>query len=193
MLGFTKNFIMMKNIRLLNCIYSEGVDNMNEASHELNEFIQSAVEQYAHTVAKTAFSYLKNVADAEDITQEVFLTLMQNEKNFKNDEHLKAWLIRVAINKCKNHLKSSWFKNRNPILGDIPDLSKEENEVLSAVLSLKIKYRIPLHLYYYEGYSIKEIAKIMAMPESTVGTRLARGRKILKDMLGEIYDEWTYI
>lgn len=189
MLLFNKNFIMMRNIVLLNCIYSEGADNLNGESYERNGFIQYAVEEYSSTVVKTAFSYLKNITDAEDITQEVFLTLMQNDMEFESNDHLKAWLIRVAINKCKNYLKSSWFKSINPILGDIPYLPKKENEVLSVVLSLKVKYRIPVHLYYYEGYSIKEIAKIMEIPESTVGTRLSRARKILKDMLGEVYDE----
>lgn len=180
---------MMKNILLVNCIYSEGVGNVNDESYELNEFIHSAVEKHSRTVVKTAFSYLKNITDAEDITQEVFLALMQNNMQFEGDEHLKAWLIRVTINKCKNYLKSGWFKSRNPILEDIPYLPEEENEVLSTVLSLKVKYRIPVHLYYYEGYSIKEIARIMEIPESTVGTRLSRARKILKDMLGEVYDE----
>lgn len=180
----------MRNFLFPNCIYSEGVVAMvNDESYKINSFIKSTVEEYSSTVSKTAFSYLKNVADAEDITQEVFLSLMQSKGEFENEEHLKAWLIRVTINKCKNYLKSSWFKSRNPILGDITYLPKGESEVLSAVLSLKVKYRIPIHLYYYEGYSIKEIAKILDTPESTIGTRLSRARKILKEMLGEIYDE----
>ena len=179
----------MRNFYLLNCIYSEGVDMVNDESYKINSFIKYAVEKYSSTVSKTAFSYLKNVTDSEDITQEVFLTLMEHEGEFENDEHLKAWLIRVTINKCKNYLKSSWFKSRNPILGDIAYLPKEESEVLSAVLSLKVRYRIPIHLYYYEGYSIKEISNILEIPESTVGTRLARARKILKKSLGEIDNE----
>jgi len=158
-------------------------------SYELNEFIQTAVTNHSHRVVKTAFSYLKNIADAEDITQEVFLTLMQKQTKFENEEHLKAWLIRVSINKCKNLLKGRRFRSNNSIPEDLSYLPTEQNELLSAVLSLDIKYRIPIHLYYYEGYSIKEIAGILEEPDATIGTRLARGRKILKKMIGGLDDE----
>ena len=152
--------------------------------NELNGLIRLAVTKYSNTVVKTAFSYLKNTSDAEDITQEVFLVLMQKQPVFENEEHLKAWLIKVAVNKCKNHLKSGWFKNNTPITSDISYLPPEQNEILSAVLTLDIKYRLPIHLFYYEGYSIKEIAKIMKLPAATIGTRLDRGRKLLKNMIG---------
>lgn len=167
----------------------KGVDKTMNEPYELNGFVQSAVYKYSQTVAKIAFSYLKNTADAEDITQEIFLTLMQKEPKFENEEHLKAWLIRVTINKCKNHLKSSWFKKNNPIPEDMPYLPREQNELLLAVLSLNVKYRLPIHLFYYEGYSIKEIAEILEERMATIGTRLARGRKILKDMIGGIDNE----
>ena len=156
---------------------------------ELNGSVQSAVHKFSQTVVKTAFSYLKNTAEAEDITQEVFLTLMQKQPEFENEEHLKAWLIRVAINKCKNYLKSSWFRSNNPIPVDILYLPQEENELLKAVLDLDVKYRLPIHLYYYEGYSIKEIAQILGKPVATIGTCLARGRKLLKNMIGGLDDE----
>ncbi len=161
---------------------------MNEP-YELNGFVQSAVQAFSQTVVKTAFSYLKNTADAEDITQEVFLALMQKKPDIANQEHLKAWLIRVTINKCKNYLKSGWFRSNNPVPEDMPYLPQEENELLHAVLALDIKYRLPIHLFYYEGYSIKEIAKILEEREATIGTRLARGRKILKNLIGGIDDE----
>lgn len=166
-----------------------GVNKKMNRPCELNGFVQSAVHKYSQTVAKTAFSYLKNTTDAEDITQEVFLTLMQKRPEFENQEHLKAWLIRVAINKCKNYLKSSWFRKRKPMPEEIPYLPQEQNELLSTVLTLDVKYRLPIHLYYYEGYSIKEIAEILGKNASTIGTRLARGRKALKNMIGGVDDE----
>ena len=150
----------------------------------VNDFIKLAVSKHSTIVARTAFSYLKNVSDAEDISQEVFLALLQKQPNFESEEHLKAWLIRVAINKCKNYLKSSWFKNKCELVEDLPYMPKEESDVLDAVLGLKTKYRIPIHLYYYEGYSIKEISEILEEPTATVGTRLARGRKQLKKIIG---------
>ncbi|MHB1153849.1 MAG: sigma-70 family RNA polymerase sigma factor [Eubacteriales bacterium] len=161
---------------------------MNEP-YRSDGFIQTTVNKYAHTVAKTAFAYLKNTADAEDITQEVFLSLMQKNPLFENEEHLKAWLIRVAINKSKNHLKSGWFKSNNRIPDELPYLSQEQSDLLSEVLALDLKYRLPIHLYYYEGYTIKEIAKILGEKEATVGTRLARGRSLLKKSLGGVNDE----
>jgi len=167
----------------------KGVDVKLNEPYRSDGFIQTTVNKYAHTVAKTAFAYLKNTADAEDITQEVFLSLMQKNPSFENEEHLKAWLIRVAINKSKNHLKSGWFKNNNPIPDELPYLSLEQNDLLSEVLALDLKYRLPIHLYYYEGYSIKEISKILGKKEATVGTRLARGRNIPKKSLGGVNDE----
>lgn len=151
---------------------------------EKDVFIHQAIIMYSKNCVKVAFSYLKNISEAEDIIQEVFLTLFETDKKFDNNEHLKAWLIRVTINKCKNHLKSSWFKNRNDIPEDLSYMPPEESELLQAVLSLNNKYRIPIHLYYYEGYSIKEIAEILEEPVATIGTRLARGRNKLKILIG---------
>jgi RNA polymerase sigma-70 factor (ECF subfamily) len=162
----------------------KGVDKVMNKPYELNGFVQSTVYKYSQTIVKVAFSYLKNTADAEDITQEVFLSLMQNQPEFDNEKHLKAWLIRVAINKCKNHLKSGWFRSTNPIPEDISYLPNEQSELLATVLSLEVKYRLPIHLFYYEGYSIKEIAEILEEKEKTIGTRLARGRKVLKNIIG---------
>ena len=168
---------------------SKGVDKEMNKPCELNGFVQTAVDKYSKTVVKTAFSYLKNTADAEDVMQEVFLSLMQKQPEIKSEEHLKAWLLRVTINKCKNHLKSGWFKNNNPLMEDLPYLSQEQNELLTAVLALDVKYRMPIHLFYYEGYSIKEIAEILDERVATIGTRLARGRIILKNEIGGLEDE----
>ena len=158
-------------------------------SLELNEHIKDIVHRYSITVLKVAFSYLKNTADTEDIAQEVFLAYMDKRPSIESEEHLKAWLIRVTINKCKNYLKSGWFKSINPIPDNLSYMPKEDNELLNAVLSLDVKYRIPIHLFYYENYSINEIADILKARPATIGTRLARGRKILKDMIGGLEDE----
>ena len=144
---------------------------------ELNGSLQDAVANYSKSIARAAFTYLKNTADAEDITQEVFLALLEKQPHFESEEHLKAWLLRVAINKSKNALKSGWFTRTQPLFEALPALSPQENEVLSCVLSLDEKYRIVLLLYYGEGFKIKEIAQILEMDENTVKTRLSRGRK----------------
>jgi RNA polymerase sigma factor (sigma-70 family) len=173
----------VKNIGIPVRIHSERSGMQVNQPRGLNEFVRCAVEKYSKTVAKTAFAYLKNTADAEDVTQEVFLTLMQKAPAFESEEHLKAWLIRVTINKSRDFLKSGWFKSRTPLYEELPYLTSEQNDLLAAVLSLDVKYRLPIHLYYYEGYSIKEIAEILGERATTIGTRLARGRKILKDIL----------
>nr|WP_221468726.1 sigma-70 family RNA polymerase sigma factor [Cohnella thailandensis] len=144
---------------------------------------------YSQSLIKVAFAYLKNIADAEEVAQEVFLAYLQKRPVFDNVEHEKAWLIRTAINKSKNMLKAGWFKSRNPVPENLSYLPAEENEVLQAVLALDKKYRIPIHLHYYEGYSIQEIAVILRAKPATVGTWLARGRLLLKEKIGGLEHE----
>lgn len=153
-------------------------------SFELNEKIQKSVLKYSDSIIRVAFTYVKNIADAEDIAQDTFLAYLNKNPVFESDEHEKAWLIRVTINKCKNLLKTSWFKKSRPLLEDLSYLPKEESDILYLVLELDKKYRLPIHLYYYEGYSINEIAEILGAKPSTVGTWLDRGRKVLKEKLG---------
>ncbi|WP_078380556.1 RNA polymerase sigma factor [Sutcliffiella halmapala] len=153
-------------------------------SYELNESIQQAVIKYSDSLVRVAFTYLKSVSDSEEVVQEVFLAYFQNPPVFATSEHEKAWLIRTTINKSKNVLKAGWFKNRNRIPENLSYIPSEEHMVLQDVLSLDKKYRIPIHLHYYEGYSIDEIADILQAKPATVGTWLARGRKYLKETIG---------
>ncbi|GIP19389.1 DNA-directed RNA polymerase sigma-70 factor [Paenibacillus montaniterrae] len=153
-------------------------------SSELNESVRQAVINYSDSLIKIAFAYLKNVADAEEVAQDVFLAYLQTAPDFKSSEHEKAWLIRTAINKSKNMLKTGWFRSRTPLPDNLTYLPQEEYTILQAVLSLEPKYRIPIHLHYYEGYSLEEIAEILHAKPATVGTWLARGRKQLKGVIG---------
>lgn len=158
-------------------------------SVELNESLRRVLRTYSQSLIKIAFAYLKNVADAEEAAQEVFLAYLQKRPVFDNGEHEKAWFIRSTINKSKNMLKAGWFRSRNPVPEDLSYLPKEENEVLQAVLALDDKYRLPIHLHYYEGYSIQEIAAILQAKPATVGTWLARGRMLLREKIGGSEDE----
>ncbi|MDG0811378.1 RNA polymerase sigma-70 factor, ECF subfamily [Cohnella sp. OV330] len=158
-------------------------------SFELNESVRRALDRYSQSLIKIAFAYLKNMADAEEVAQDVFLAYLQKRPVFENNEHEKAWLIRTTINKSKNMLKAGWFRSRNPVPENLSYLPREENEVLQAVLALDKKYRIPIHLHYYEGYSIQEIADILQAKPATVGTWLARGRMLLKEKIGGAEDE----
>lgn len=146
--------------------------------------LHRVVKNYSNHIIRIAFTYVKNIADAQDVTQEVFLAYYMKKPKFRSEEHEKAWLIRVAINKSKNYVKARWFRERNPLPEDLSYLPKDEDMVLSEVLNLDEKYRLPIHLHYYEGYSVQEIAKLLHAKPATIGTRLARGRQLLKKQLG---------
>lgn len=154
-----------------------------EYSFGSDEYIQYVLNRYAKNLIRIAFTYLKNMSDAEDVVQEVFISLMKRRDGFESEEYEKAWLIRVTVNHSKNRLKSAWNRFRAPLEEDITYLQEEESEILTAVLELPSKYRTVIHLFYYEGYSIADIAKILKKSQGTVGTWLSRGRKLLKEKL----------
>lgn len=150
------------------------------------EFTRAA-EKHMDTIYRVAYSWLKNSDDANDVTQEVLLQLYRTDKEFESDSHMKNWLIRVAINQCKKIFRSPWSK-----LEDIDEYAEtlgfeqeDYRELFDAVMRLDQKYRVPLMLFYYEGYTTAEIASILKLPENTVSTRLSRARAKLKDYLGE--------
>jgi len=153
---------------------------------------EQAVKKYKDNIYAIAFNYFKNREDAEEILQEAFLKLYKTEKPFANEEHMRNWLIRVTINQCKKVSMSSWFTKHLPLEdyaeAVYEDSEKEESDLFLAVMSMPKKYRIVIHLYYYEDYSVREIAELLSMNEATVRTRLARGRNILKKKLSEVWD-----
>lgn len=148
------------------------------------EFTQ-LIDQYGGTVFRTAMCYVKNKSYAEDIVQDVFLKLYTYDGEFESDEHVKAWLIRITANCCKNLLKSHWYRLYEPIENaeNMQAEQTEENGLLSLIMKLKRKNRIVLYMHYYEGYSVKEIAEVMGMTETAVTSQLYRGRKQLKELL----------
>lgn len=140
------------------------------------------VKQYSGLLLRIAFTRLKSTADAEDAVQEVFLRLINKRPYFRGEEHEKAWLIRTTINLTYDMLKSKARQNL-PLIEEITSPEDERSQLLSSVQSLPAKYITVIHLYYYEGYSIKEIARILRLPAATVGTRLSRARAQLKLIL----------
>lgn len=152
------------------------------------EKIAEIVEKYSDLLLRVAFTYMKNISDAEDMVQEAFLKLVQDHPSFESDEHKKAWLIRVTINLCKNRLKSAWFRKTEPIYDTTLSFSDEEKFVMNAVMELPSKYRSVILLYYHEGYSIREISNILDIKESTISSQLQRARAQLKSKLKEDFD-----
>jgi len=151
--------------------------------------MEKIYDTYKNTVYRTAYACCKNKSDAEDIMQETFIKRFTSELMFSDEKSEKAWLIKVTVNKCRDMFRSLRYKimlNSVPVEEtEIPCENQEESKVYTAVMELPQKYRIVIHLYYYEGYSVKEIGRITGRNESAVQTQLYRARNILKKSLGE--------
>lgn len=150
---------------------------------------EKALDQYGNAILRLAYSYLHNMSDAEDILQDTLLKYMQSAPAFENAQHEKAWLLCVTSNLSKNKLSYNKVRETDELL---ETLTAEEREDLSfvwnAVKKLPDKYREAVHLYYEEGYSTREISRILNRRESTIRSDLKRGRERLKEVLKEEYD-----
>ncbi len=142
------------------------------------------VKTYSPMLLRIAFLYLKNTTEAEDIVQEVLLTYWEKAPAFTAEAPRKSWLYKATANRCKDSLRSNWFRKRAELPDNLSYLPQEDSVLLDAMLKLDAKYRIPLHLHYYEGYSLKEIGNILHLHAATVGTRIHRGKELLKTILG---------
>lgn len=147
-----------------------------------DEYISRVVRTHSRSMLRAAYSVLHSSADAEDAVQEAFLRLMTKAPRFRDSEHEKAWLLRVTINIARNMRKTKARENL-PLEKEIQNEKEQNTQLLQLVLGLPERYSTIVHLYYYEGYSISEIAAILKIPSATVGTRLYRGRSMLKDMM----------
>jgi len=156
---------------------------VNNQSNRPGDWIEEKVKQYEDKLFRTALAVVGNNADAEDVVQEVFVKLFQKQPNFESSNHETAWLIKVTVNLCKNYLRAHWWKKSVPLLDTHHAPEAEQHSTMQAVLALPSKYRVVIHLYYYEGYSTKEISEIIAQKESTVRQHLTRARRKLKDFL----------
>lgn len=147
---------------------------------------ENIIRQYGDNIYRIAWLHTKNEMDAQDIVQEVFLRYSKSEKNFDSQEYIKAWLIRVTINLC-NDLKRKQMKENaaelNENTADSHEYFNHDSEVSLAVKQLPEKYRSVIHLFYYEGYSVKEIGDITHVSEGAVKMQLSRARRLLKNML----------
>lgn len=149
--------------------------------------VNRAIEQYADTVRRLCMIHLKNYHDTEEIFQTVFLKYFLSSVVFENNEHEKAWFIRVTINACKDLLKS-FFRSRtvplDELLNQTEEPTSDHSEVIEAVLALPAKYREVVYLYYYEEYTAVEISRILGKKLNTVYTLLTRSKRLLKERLG---------
>lgn len=150
------------------------------------EFVLAA-EKHMDRIYRVAYSWLKNSHDANDVTQDVLLKLYKSDVVFESEDHMKNWLIRVTVNQCKSVFRQPWSRAED-ISDYIEQLSFEQPEYIElfeAIMMLGKKYRLPLLLHYYEGYSTAEIAAMLKIAQSTVSVRLFRAKTKLREFLGE--------
>lgn len=146
-----------------------------------------AAERYLDMVYRIALNWFRNPADAEDAAQNAMLRLWRTDTEFRGEEHLRHWLVRVTLNECKRISSHPW-RSRTVSLESCPEpvFSDPARQTLfREVMDLPAKYRLPLYLYYYEGYSVDEVGSLLDLKPSTVQTRLARARTKLKTQLEE--------
>ena len=165
---------------------------MAESLLRTSNEVAEIYHRHAKTVYRVCFAYMKNPADTDDAASETFVKLMKSKQSFENEEHEKAWLIRTATNVCKDFVKHWSRKNEN--IDDYSeklsaDESFEVDEVMEAICRLPDKYKTVIYLFYFEGYACPEIAKMVGKPHSTVRYHLQEARKILKERLGDDFDE----
>lgn len=152
-----------------------------ERNKEIN--IENVIEKYADMIYRIALTRCGTIENAEDVFQDVFLIYSKKMPKFKNEEHEKAWFIRVTINLSKNMKNINWNKKVISLDENIVFETKEEQDVFSIVCELPENYKTVIYLYYYEEYKVKEIATIMQINENTIKTWLSRAREILKNKI----------
>ena len=139
----------------------------------------------APAIYRLAYARTGSRADAEDIMQEVFVRLLRAGPDFADRAHARAWLLRVAANCANDWFRAPWRRREGPLSDAIPAPEREEHGAVEAVLALPAQYRTAVHLYYYEGLRVAEIAQITGKSESAVKSRLFRARALLREMLKE--------
>ncbi|RKI70535.1 sigma-70 family RNA polymerase sigma factor [bacterium 1xD42-67] len=141
---------------------------------------EAVYDAWGAAVYRLAMVYLGRHADAEDVVQETFFRLLYRSPLFADEAHQKRWLLQVAANLCRDQLRGFWRKRVTELEDVLPAAAPEEQEALSAVVRLPEQYKLPIHLHYYEGYSVAEIGEILHLGQSAVKMRLKRGRELLK-------------
>jgi RNA polymerase sigma-70 factor, ECF subfamily len=170
-------------------------ENKSVIGHDIEKEIQRLMDDYGDDVLRTSYMYLKDLQNAEDAFQEVFIRVFNKLESFKGESSEKTWVIRITINVCKDMLRSSWLKRvlltdklkeKNTIIGiDNKIIKEEENKILfEEVMSLSYRFKEVIILYYYHNYNTIEISRILNVAEGTVRSRLHRAREILKMKLG---------
>lgn len=155
--------------------------------------VDDTFQKYGDRIFSAAFSICRNRSDADDVVQDTLIRYYSLNKDYESEAHLKAWLLRVAINRAKDITSSFWRRNTvewEDCMDELAFASPEDSRLYEAVMRLPEKYRTVVHLFYYEDYAVEEIAGILRSPKGTIKSRLNRARTLLKNMLqGEWNDD----
>lgn len=165
-------------------------------SRDITSEIDELVSEYGNSIYRMCFLYLKDLHLAEDAVQETFIKVYTCYPQFRGDSDIKTWIMRIAINVCKNYQRSSWWKMGNAAKSlneaalTVDPVSLEDDGLVLEIMKLPIKYKEVILLFYYQDLPIREIAKVLDIAESTVSVRLKRGRDKLKTKIkGWYFDE----
>ncbi len=170
------------------------VGQVHQFAHDTTQIsIEDLMDEYGNEVYKIAYVYVKDKHMAEDIFQEVFYKVMKSYHQFREDSHIKTWIIRITINTCKDYLRSSWlrrvtltekYEESTDVIMPSDFIKQEENQVLyDAIYKLPSKYKEVVILYYFKEYSYEEISEVLRIPKGTVQSRLSRAKLKLKQLL----------
>ncbi len=152
--------------------------------------LELAMHTYGAMVYRLAYAQLRSIADAEDIYQEVFLRYFRKRPRFDSEEHRKAWLLRVTLNRARSQFNSAWRRHTVPLENQVAFPEPESRQLDEAMDRLRPGDRSLLHLFYFEEMSVREIAQLLKRKESTVRTQLTRARNRLKAIMeGDDHDE----
>ena len=172
------------------------MDYISESTKKPIPDIKTLMKKYGESLLRMCFLYLKDIHLAEDAVQDTFIKVHKGYPNFKGESEEKTWIIRIAINVCKNYLRSSWWKriDETVVLENIPSINRDETlqdeALLLEIMKLSPKYKEVILLFYYQDMKIREIAEVLNISENTISVRLMRAREILKVRLkGWCYDE----
>jgi RNA polymerase sigma-70 factor (ECF subfamily) len=164
----------------------------------MKKTLEEVMKEHMLSVFRVAYAVLNDRHDSEDVAQDTFLAYYMTSEEFESEEHIRRWLLDVAVNKAKNLVKSAWKRKNRPMeeLENTEDLgaavafsTQEDRNLLEAVAELPLKCRTVIHLFYYEDYKVKEIADMLNVSENTVKSQLHRGRKLLKARLREEWED----
>lgn len=181
-----------ENERRVKIVYFSGEGGKNLAIKINEELFKKLVAQYGNSILRMCYMYLKDYQLAEDVTQETFLQVWNKYETFENKSSEKTWITRIAINRCKNCMRASWFKRIS--IEELPEIFENDSSEMilnKGTISLKImklpqKYREVILLYYYQELSVKEISAVLNQKETTILQRLKRARECLKPRLQEV-------